>query len=116
MAFLKMMRIPPLLIELAGLTYRFIYVLMETASKVYVAQKARLGYHSLRVAYRSSGALVSSLIVLTLKYARELDVSLASRGYTGELNVLQRPYSLSWKNIAAIAAIDGSLIAAALVL
>ncbi|KJU84057.1 Cobalt transport protein [Candidatus Magnetobacterium bavaricum] len=116
MAVLKMMRVPAIVVELVGLTYRFIYVLLETTRRVYVAQDARLGYTGVRTSYRSLGMLVSSLIVRTLRYARELEVSLESRGYTGELNVLQIPYQVSWKNIIAIMTIDGILIAVAVLI
>nr|WP_052566646.1 energy-coupling factor transporter transmembrane component T [Candidatus Magnetobacterium casensis] len=109
-----MMRVPAIVVELAGLTYRFIYVLLETVRRVYVAQDSRLGYVEAKTSYRSLGLLLSSLIVRTLRYARELEISLESRGYTGDLNVLQRNYKVSWKNIIAIMSIDGILITVAL--
>lgn len=58
LAALRRLRLPKLLVELMGLVYRFIFVLLETADTIYNAQNCRLGYSSLSTGYRSLGSLV----------------------------------------------------------
>lgn len=83
------LRIPKLFIELMGLIYRFIFVLLETADIMFTAQKSRMGYSSFSSGYRSLAALASTLFIRSYKRSDELYTALEARGYDGELNVLE---------------------------
>lgn len=85
---LEKLRCPLLLIEMMSLIYRFIFVLIDTATTIQIAQTARLGYKNFRVALKSCGMLMSTLLVRTLKINNDLYVALECRGYTGQLSVL----------------------------
>jgi len=112
---LKKLRVPPLFIELMGLTYRFIFVVMEIASKIYTAQSSRWGYASLRTSYFSLGQLASNLFIKSYHRSRDLFTALSARCYSGDLNVIEPAYAVSKVNIALIVVIDLALTALALV-
>ena len=96
LAALRRLRLPTLLVELMGLVYRFIFVLLETANTIYNAQNCRLGYSSLSTGYRALGSLVSMLFIRSYKRSNELYTALEARGYEGELNVLEESYEKHW--------------------
>lgn len=89
---LKKMRCPQLLIELMSLIYRFIFILLETAQTMIVAQNSRLGYINIRAAYHSLSAMLATLFVRAYKRSDDLYTALEARGYQGELKVLEEPY------------------------
>lgn len=91
----RRLKIPKLIIELMSLIYRFIFVLIETADTMFIAQDSRLGYRSLSSSYRSLGALASTLFIRAYKRSDELYTALEARGYDGELNVLEEKFEKS---------------------
>ncbi|MFZ5595829.1 MAG: cobalt ECF transporter T component CbiQ [Bacillota bacterium] len=110
LAALRRLKVPKLLVELMGLIYRFIFVLLETADTMFTAQNSRLGYSSLSSVYRSLAALASTLFVRACKRADELYTALESRGYDGELNVLEEPFQTHITEFIAPVAINLFLI------
>ncbi|HBN09532.1 MAG TPA: cobalt ECF transporter T component CbiQ, partial [Cyanobacteria bacterium UBA8530] len=80
---LRSCRLPPTVIEVALLTYRFLFAFSETAQTIYRAQCLRLGYRTFRNGLRSAAMLVSSILILALERARALERGLAARGYGG---------------------------------
>ncbi|KWT81198.1 cobalt ECF transporter T component CbiQ [Candidatus Magnetominusculus xianensis] len=107
---LRKIHVPAVICELMGLTYRFIFVFMDISHKTRTAQSSRLGYDGLKNSYRAMGILVSSLFQRMFRQADILNTALESRGYTGELRVMQRGFKTSAANIAAITIIDVLLI------
>lgn len=91
-ALMQRLRVPPLLIDLASLIYRFIFVLGESARRIRTAQASRLGYDGYRRSMVSAGLLVSHLFADALQRSRRLNVALASRGYEGQLRILPLTY------------------------
>ncbi len=106
---LKAFKLPVVLVELMGLIYKFIFVLVETADKIYVSQDSRLGYSSVKKGYFSLGKLVSSLFIQSMIKSRALYTSLESRGYDGELNVLEKEYEIKYLKIVSIIVAGGVL-------
>jgi cobalt/nickel transport system permease protein len=94
MAVLKRLRVPKLMIELMGLIYRFIFVLLETAENIFISQRARLGYESFSSGFRSIKVLSSSLFIRAYKRSDEIYHSLEARGYDGDLNFLEEEIKL----------------------
>ncbi|MDO5629013.1 MAG: cobalt ECF transporter T component CbiQ, partial [Mobilicoccus sp.] len=82
---LRRARIPDPLIEVANLTYRLVFVLLESARAIRTAQEARLGFASRPAAYRSMAGLVSGVLVRSWTRARRLEDGLAGRGYVDAL-------------------------------
>jgi cobalt/nickel transport system permease protein len=112
-AQLRRWRVPALAIDLMLLTYRFIFVLVETAQAMHLAQEARLGYSSPGRSLSSAGALVSFLLGRALARADALFNSLTARGYAGELTVLEEEFVWSPRHASLIAAATFMLVAAA---
>lgn len=109
-------KIPKLFIELMGLTYRFILVLLETVDMMFTAQKSRMGYSSINSCYHSLAALASTLFIRAYKRSDELYNSLEARIYDGELNVLDMPFTREPLMYTVAIAFNLSLVALTLVL
>lgn len=94
-AVLRKIHFPAPVLDLLLITYRFIFVLMNTAVEIFTAQKARLGYTSISTCYHSLGCLLVNLLKKTYQRSSELFTALLSRGYSEELRVLDitRPFS-----------------------
>ncbi len=84
--------VPPLLVELMMLSYRAIFVLLDTLERMVTAQSGRLGYASWWSALRSSALIGSRLFVETYHRSKALDIALLARGFDGELRVLPLTY------------------------
>lgn len=82
------LKCPAFLIEIMSLIYRFIFVLIDTASTMHTAQSSRLGYKNFRTGIKSLGMLLSTVLIRTLKMNNNLYTALECRGYTGSLKVL----------------------------
>jgi cobalt/nickel transport system permease protein len=89
---LRRLRVPPLVIDLMTLIYRYIFTLLESLQRMYTAQDARLGYGGWRQRMRSAGLLASRLFVEAYGRSQRLQTALESRGYTGDLRVLPVNY------------------------
>jgi ABC-type cobalt transport system, permease component CbiQ and related transporters len=109
-ALLRKIKVPALFMELMGLVYRFIFVMAETAEKIYTSQSSRLGYVNLNRGYHSLGQLVSNLFIKSYHRSKMLFIALTSRCYTGEIAVLEKSYRLSPGNIAIILLLDTGLV------
>lgn len=105
-ALLRKMKIPELFLELMSLVYRFIFVLLETAEKIYLSQSSRLGYTSVKKGYNSLGHLVANLLSRAFKRSQALYDALEARCYNGQLRVMERKYRFSPRNIALIALLE----------
>jgi cobalt/nickel transport system permease protein len=111
---LKKLKVPGLFIELMTLIYRYIFVFMETADKIYTSQSSRCGHTSIKASYYSLAQLTSNLFTKSYHYSQMLHTALMARCYKGELNVLDLPYAFSKKNVALIAVVDLGLVILAL--
>jgi cobalt/nickel transport system permease protein len=78
---------PTLLTELLFLMYRFIFILLDTARELWIAQNARGGYRTRRLWIQSVALLVGQLLRRTLVNYQQISLSLAARGFNGEFQV-----------------------------
>lgn len=85
---LKKLKCPKLLIELMLLIYRYIFVLLDCARAISIAQKSRLGNMTFRQSLHSFGQLVSALFVQAVNRSGILYDAMESRCYDGDLRVL----------------------------
>ena len=107
---LRKLHCPGLLIELMLLIYRFIFVLMETASAISVSQKCRLGNKDYRTSVKSFGLLGSVLMIRAVKRANRLYDAMEARCYDGTIRVLTENRKPKKKIIAAIIVFDTALL------
>ncbi len=84
---LRKLRCPELVTELLLLMYRFIFSLLAIADELWIAQNSRSGYRTWKLGMRSLGILIGQLLQRTLENYRQVSLSLASRGFNGELRV-----------------------------
>ncbi|YAF97183.1 MAG: cobalt ECF transporter T component CbiQ [Nodularia sp. CChRGM 3473] len=100
---------PVLLTDILLLMYRFIFVLLNTASEVWIAQQSRGGYCTFRIGIKSLSLLIGQLLKRTLENYRQVSLILASRGFNGEFKVWH-PHRYHLSKRYAIEAIIGYLI------
>jgi cobalt/nickel transport system permease protein len=99
-----------------SITYRYIFVLLETADQIYIAQASRWGYATWKTSYSSLGQLLSNLFSKSFYNSKMLYMTLSSRCYTGRLRGLDNTYILSKKNLCLIAVVDLVLVVVGLLL
>ncbi|GFP75577.1 cobalt ECF transporter T component CbiQ [Clostridium fungisolvens] len=110
LSVLKKLRVPKLFVELMGLIYRFIFVLLDTVNMIYTSQNSRLGYSTLRLSYNSLAKLISSLFISSYKRSQDIYTAMESRCYDGDIDLLEENYPSLFKNILLIAFTEAALL------
>jgi cobalt/nickel transport system permease protein len=100
---------PPILIELALLVYRFIFLLADTAQQIVTAQVSRGGYRTHRLRMNSLNLLVRQLIGRTASRYQQLTLGVKSRGFQQEFRFWQ-PQSYQYSPRYAKESIIGCLV------
>ncbi|HAP31596.1 MAG TPA: cobalt ECF transporter T component CbiQ [Firmicutes bacterium] len=108
---LRKAKIPAGAAELALLTYRFIFVLADTAHSIYTSQSTRLGYSSWRNTLRSLGSLAAGLLIKSLDRSRLMYAALLSRCHEGAFPSLEMHYRFSLRNWLLIGGVAAALLA-----
>lgn len=81
----RFFRCPPVLVELALIMYRYIFLLLEEGVRIRSAQRSRLGYVDLRSSLRSGGTLGGMLVLRSYDRAERSFAAMRCRGYNGAL-------------------------------
>ena len=105
--------IPAVLIDLALMIYRFLFVTATTLGEMRRAQSWRLGRADYRSRLRALSMLASGLFLRCVQRARRLEDGIEARGYQGKLWVLAPRRPVSPAAIAGILAIQSGLFLAA---
>jgi cobalt/nickel transport system permease protein len=84
---LRRLGFPELITELLLLMYRFIFVLLNTADELWIAQQARGGYRNFAIGLKSLALLIGQLLRRSLLNYRQISLSLESRGFNGSFRV-----------------------------
>jgi len=92
-------KIPKVVLEIAMLMYRYIFVFLNEALNMYHAQETRLGYSSLRKTYKSLGLLISNLFIRTWVKGEQAYIAMESRGYDGSLKTLKVQKNIEAKKL-----------------
>ncbi|TFV70826.1 cobalt ECF transporter T component CbiQ, partial [Blastococcus sp. CT_GayMR20] len=111
---LRRARVPAAVIEVASVVYRLLFVLLDSLHTIREAQTARMGYSSLRRAYRSSGALAAAVLIRSWDRARRMQEGLAGRGLETGLRVLPETLPSSTAFLAATGVGLAGIVAASL--
>lgn len=88
-------KVPATMVEIAGLVYRMLFVLLDVAGNVRATQEARLGYASARIARASVASLLSATLRTAWVRAQRLGEGLEGRGFDGALVVTPRAQNVS---------------------
>jgi cobalt/nickel transport system permease protein len=105
---LRFFRVPAILVVIVGMTYRYIFLLLQIAKDMFEAREARLigvlePPDRRRLAAASTGVLLGKSIQLS----GEVHLAMQSRGFRGEVHLLDAPTmrSKDWFGLAAFAGI-----------
>lgn len=102
LAWLAIKKVPKALIEVAGLTYRLLFIFLSTAVSLSDAQKRRgdlgkigfISYYRHRLA--SAGSLMATLMIRSWDKAHRLEFGLAARGAENSLATTAKFPHASW--------------------
>ncbi|RLL69592.1 cobalt ECF transporter T component CbiQ [Streptomyces sp. Z26] len=108
--------VPPAVVDVALVTYRMSFLLLDSVSRVGQAQAARLGHNSRAARWRSLAGLGATAFVRAFDRAGRLQTGLAGRGYDGTLRVLVPATRVSGRFLTATAALLAGVTALTLVL
>ncbi|MCS7292742.1 MAG: cobalt ECF transporter T component CbiQ [Gloeomargarita sp. SKYBB_i_bin120] len=100
--------VSPLLLDLLLLMYRLIFLLLDEALTMHVAQRARGGYRNWRRGLQSLALLTGQLWLRTLHRYEQLTLGLAARGWQGQWRV-ELPATYHLPRRYAIEAVGGGL-------
>ncbi|TAN64659.1 MAG: cobalt ECF transporter T component CbiQ [Magnetospirillum sp.] len=106
---LRRLGLPAEIAEVALLTWRFLFLLLDAAAAIRVAQDARLGWSNWRRGIRSLGLLIALLLPRAMDGARRLEIGLAARGFDGSLPMLSPVRPVSAAGLAVVVASEAVL-------
>lgn len=109
LGLLRRLHLPPPIIDLMLLVYRFVVLAVAVAETGRTAQAARLGYVGFRRSLRSAGLLAAALLPRILDRARRMEIGLAARAYGGDLRVSPSPVPPSPSFIAATLGLEAAI-------
>lgn len=100
---LRRMHIPKVLIELMNMTYRYIFIMLDTHSRMKNSAESRLGYVDFRTSCYSFGQVASNLLIVSLKRGNDYYNALESRCYDGEIRFLEEEKPVKGRQVALAA-------------
>lgn len=110
LSILRRLKVPKLFVELMGLIYRFIFVLLDTANMICISQNSRLGYSTIKSGFNSLGQLITALFISSYKRSQDIYTAMESRCYDSDINLLENNYEISYKNLFLIIVLEIFLI------
>ncbi len=95
-------KLPDTWIEIALLSYRYIFVLFEDALTIRDAQRVRLGYSGIAKSLKSFGELMGSTVIRAYDRSEAAYEAMLLRGYNGAMKNIIREGKPMIKDIIAI--------------
>jgi len=105
-------RVPGVVIELAILIYRYIFVLLFAYRDMKDAAASRLGYSGLRQSIRTTGAVYGNLLAKSFRRAGACFDAMESRCYDGQIAFLERRKPVTCGAAALFCLLNAGMIAA----
>jgi len=113
LASLRWFRLPPVVIDIVGMTYRYIFLFLHTVNSLFLARRSRsLGILSGSENRRWLNHTLASTLVKTQYFSEEVYLSMLARGYQGEIYTINR---LQFRNLDYFWLVMTLLIAAILI-
>ncbi|MGY1915322.1 cobalt ECF transporter T component CbiQ [Blastococcus sp. SYSU DS0973] len=113
---LRRLRVPAAVVEIASVTYRLLFVLLDSLGTVREAQAARMGWSTPRRSYHSAGMLAAAVLTRSWDRARRMQEGLAGRGMETGLRVLPDARPSSRRFLVLAVALPAAVVALTLVL
>ena len=93
---LRVLRLPVVLVVILGMTYRYIFLLLQSAHDMFRSRKSRtVGRLSGREQRRAATASVGVLMSKTVQLSGDVYLAMRSRGFQGEVYVLNE-FQIHW--------------------
>ena len=90
---LRVLFVPRLWVSVLAMTYRYLAVLMQTATDQFVARRSRMVGRATNAGGRGFvGASMGALFGKTLALSEEVHGAMLSRGFNGDMRTLSRPH------------------------
>jgi cobalt/nickel transport system permease protein len=84
-AALRWFKVPEGWVEIAMLVYRYTFSLLDQTSDVLTAQRARLGYSSVKTSLSSVGVVAGTVLIRAMDQAMRTYEAMTLRGYQGSM-------------------------------
>lgn len=81
------LKLPTIMVELLVLIYRFIFIFLEEAKNILLAQEIKFGYSSFKNSIKSTSLLIRSLFVRVILKQRDMVNTLDCKLYNGEFKI-----------------------------
>jgi cobalt/nickel transport system permease protein len=101
------------MMEIALLTYRFIFVFREAVGEIYMAQQSRLGYSGLHCSLHSLGLLAANVGRKSFITSQQLYTALLARNYGNQLIFEYTRQSVNFYRLLMIAGLLAGLLVTA---
>lgn len=105
---LRVLRVPVVFVVILGMTYRYIFVMLETARNMFEARQSRLvGALSVSESRRIATASIGVLLTKSFYLNTEVFTAMQSRGFRGEVYTLDdfEMHNRDWLALAGFLAI-----------
>jgi energy-coupling factor transporter transmembrane protein EcfT len=109
---LRTFRCPLVLVAILGMTYRYIFVILQTACDMFESRKSRtVGVLAAAERRRLAASTAGVLLSKSLQLAGDVHLAMRSRGFQGEVYLLHefRAVAADWWWLAGFAAIIGTV-------
>lgn len=110
---LRRLKTPEILLEIMVLCYRMLFVFSAAGQDTWIAQTARLGYATPRLALRSLAGLTANLTLQVWQRANDLQVAARARNNEGPLRFLAPVFAHTGRDLAIAMVAGSSLLALA---
>lgn len=107
---LRKAHLPKVIIELMNMIYRYIFIMLDTHSRMKNSAESRLGYVDFRTSCYSFGQVASNLLIVSLKRGTDYYNALESRCYNGDLMFLEEEKPMKKTQVVGAAAVVALLI------
>lgn len=107
---LKVCKTPDILLDLIALTYRFIFVFLETSKTIFLAQQSRLANRTFVGFIKSLALLVSALFVKVIHDSKELQFSMDARSVSEYHVIFSEQYIYERSSVVIVLLLTGSIV------
>ena len=102
LAVLRRVHVPAIMVELAVLIYRYIFILLSTFREMKDSAASRLGYRGLKRSLRTTGLVYGGLLANSFRRAGACFDAMESRCYTGQIAFLTQKKRVTAKVVGLL--------------
>src|SRR4029078_7212211 len=104
---LRVLRVPVVFVVILGMTYRYIFLMLQTAQDMFESRQSRMvGTLDGAERRRLAGASVGVLLSKSIQLSRDVYIAMLSRGYRGEVYTLD-DFQMRGRDWVALAVLLG---------